>query len=129
MIKKYEYFYNKYCSINLMELRKCTSHVCFHSNRTYLDHDAALVVTKGYIVGATPTSDCPDSLQSVVERALQAVGVGMPDSNRAWGKKIIYFTGTNMIDLIFHKNIRHEKNCVKLKYKHTTSCDGVGCKH
>ena len=63
-------------------------------NIHYLDHDTALVVTNGNIVGASHLADEPHSLQTIVESGLQSVGVGMPNTDRSleergggWGAK------------------------------------------
>lgn len=53
----------------------------------YLDNDAAFIIANGHIVGSLLTSNGPYSLKSVVQCALQPIGVGMPNTHCAYGVK------------------------------------------
>ncbi len=53
------------------------------THATHLDENAALVVAERDRVGALLAADRPDALQPVVERRLEAVRVGVPDSDCA----------------------------------------------
>ena len=50
---------------------------------THLDHDAAFVVTQRHVVGALATRDRSNPFQAVIQGTLQAVRVGVPDTDGA----------------------------------------------
>lgn len=48
-----------------------------------LYEDRALVVPDGHVVRPLEAGNVPDALEAVVERVLEAVGVGVPDADGA----------------------------------------------
>ena len=50
---------------------------------SYLDHDTALIVTNGNVIGTSHLADEPHPLQTIVESGLQSVRIGMPNTDRS----------------------------------------------
>ena len=63
--------------------KRAVKRVCVCVIHTHLDHDAALIIADGDVVGSFQTANAPSSLQTVVQCALQTIRVSMPDTHRA----------------------------------------------
>lgn len=48
---------------------------------TDLDHNASLIIAQGYIVGSLLASNGPHTLQTIIQGALQAIRIGMPNAD------------------------------------------------